>query len=102
MAAVMLEVVLSPARASTTCHDKIDGWDAGIEKHVGGTPLGCARSGLDPVFICTFSIVISNFAFSTLFVLRVATASLSLRASRPDRGHYTNHSQRGPAYPTQS
>ena len=29
----------SPARASTTCHDKIDGWDAGIEKHVGGTLL---------------------------------------------------------------
>jgi hypothetical protein len=29
----------SPARASTTCHDKIDGWDAGVEKHVGDTPL---------------------------------------------------------------
>ena len=29
----------SPTRASTTCHDKIDGWDTGIEKHIGGTPL---------------------------------------------------------------
>ena len=27
------------AWASTTCHDKIDGWDTGIEKHVGGMPL---------------------------------------------------------------
>ena len=43
MAAVVLDVVLSgaarscsPARTSTTHHDKIDGWDAGIENRAGG------------------------------------------------------------------
>ena len=46
MAAVVLEVVLSPVSGAgfhdmPRAHDKIDGGDAGIEKHVavGGTPL---------------------------------------------------------------
>ena len=38
MAGVVFEVVLSGA-GFRECHDKIDGWVAGIEKHIGGTPL---------------------------------------------------------------
>ena len=29
----------SPTRTYATRHDKIDGWDVGIEKHVGGASL---------------------------------------------------------------
>ena len=39
MVTVVLEVVLSGAGLRDMGHDKIDDWDAGIEKHVGNTPL---------------------------------------------------------------